>query len=265
MEILYLLEGIKRAARLDANDTELKKIKGFCNENNLCLEVSDFRVIKIADEGKGGYSNIAKRIPADYSSDGLYHAYISKDKNKSKFLKLLESRNDDKAIGQILGYPKCCIDFFIKNKEKQEKMQNDYILPALNNSEGFKFPFYNNYAARYFDITLLSHFPHSFNCMESMQTAKNNFECIKKHSIELANKFEEMLKSPVLYTENDGIFVFKNYKLNNGILEFNEIKSTINSELLILLNKNKKIKIIDKNKININGKEIEGAGFMLFS
>ena len=98
-----------------------------------------------------------------------------------------------------------------------------------------------------------------------MQTAKNNLECIKKYSKELANKFEEMLKSPVLYTENDGIFVFKNYKLNNGILEFNEIKSTINSELLILLNKNKKIKIIDKNKIDINGEIIDGVGFMLFS
>src|SRR3989338_3717200 len=265
LEILYLLEGIKRAARLDANDTELKKIKGFCNENNLCLDVSDFKVIKISDEGKGGYSNIAKRIPADYSSDGLYHVYISKDENKSKFLKLLENKNDDKAIGQILGYPKCCIDFFIKNKEKQQKIQNDYILPALNSSEGFKFPFYNNYAARYFDVTLLSHFPHSFNCKESMQTAKNNLECIKKYSKELANKFEEMLKSPVLYTENDGIFVFKNYKLNNGVLQFNEIKSTINNELLISLNKNKKIKIIDKNKIDINGEIIDGVGFMLFS
>ena len=74
-----------------------------------------------------------------------------------------------------------------------------------------------------------------------------------------------MLKYPVLYTENNGIFMFKDYKLNGNILEFNEVKSTINNELLNLLNKSKKIEIIDKNKIKINGEIIEGIGFMLFS
>ena len=264
LELLYLINNIKQAVRLDANGIELKKIKGFCSENSLYLEVSDFKAIKIADEGKGGYSNIVKRVPINYPGDGLSHVYISKDKNKAKFLKLLESKDDDKAIGQILGYPECCIDFFIRNKEKQQKIQNDYILPTLNNSQGFKFPFYNNYAARYFDVTLLSHFPHSFNCEESIKIAKNNLECIKKYSNELANKFEAMLKCPVLYTEKNGIFIFKNYKLEDNILEFNEIKSTISNELFGLLNKNKKIEIIDKNKIEINGEIIEGIGFMLF-
>ncbi len=265
LEILYLLNGIKKAARLDANEIEIEKIKGFCNKNSLYLEVSDFKAIKIADEGKGGYSNIVTRVPINHSNDGLYHVYISKDKNKAKFLKLLESRNDDKAVGQILGYPKCCIDFFIKNKEKQQKIQNDYILPALSNSDGYEFPFYNNYAARYFDVTLLSHFPHSFHCKDSIKIAKTNLECIKKYSEELANKFQMMLKCPVLYTENNGVFVFKDYKLNGSILEFNEVKSTISNELLNLLNKSKKIEVIDKNKIKINDKIVENVGFMLFS
>jgi len=265
LELLYLINDIKPAVRLDANGIELKKIKGFCNENSLYLEVSDFKAIKTADEGKGSYSNIVRRVPIDYSGDGLYHTYLSKDKNKAKFLKLLESRNDDKAVGQILGYPECCIDFFIRNRENQQKIQNDYILPILSNSDGLEFPFYNNYAARYFDVTLLGHFPHSFNCEESIKIAKRNLECIKKYSEELANRFVAMLKCPVLYTEKNGIFLFENYQFKNNILQFNGVKSTINNELLSLLNKNKKIEIIDKNKIKINGEIIEGMGFMLFS
>lgn len=265
LEILYLLNGIKQAVRLDANGIEFKKIKGFCNENNLYLEVSDFKVVKIKDEGKGSYSNIVKRAPNDYAGDGLYHIYISKDKSISAFLKILENKNDDEAIGQVLGYPKCCIDFFIKNREKQQKLQNDYILPALNSSEGFKFPFYTNYAIRYFDITLLSHFPHSFNCAESIKIAKNNLQCIKEYSNELANKFEAMLKSAVLYTENNGVFVFRDYKFKNNIFQFNEVKSTINNELLNLLNKSKKIEIIDKNEIKLGNEIIEDVGFMSFS
>ena len=264
LEILYLLNDIKKLVRLDANEIELEKIKEFCNKENLYLGISDFKVVKLPDKGKGNYANIVKKIPIDYPYPGLYHIYISKDKNKTDFLKLLETQNDDRAIGELLGYPKCCVQFFMENLEKQQKLQNDYILPALNNSEGFKFPFYANYTMRYFDITLLSHFPHNFNCKESITIAKNNLQCIKKYSGSLGNKFETMLKCPVLYTENKGIFMFKDYKLNSNILEFKEIKSTINNELLKELNENKEFSIIDKNKIGLKDKVIDDIGFMLF-
>ena len=265
LEILYLLGGIKKAVRLDANDLELEKIKKFCNDQKLFLELSDFKVIKTPDGGKRGYANIVKRVPLNNLNRGLYHLYISKDKNKSKFLKILESKNDDRAAGELLGYPKCCIEFFIVNKEKQEKIQNDYILPALNNSEGFEFPFFTNHAMRYFDVTLLSHFPHDFNCKESINIAKENLKTIKKYSPELANKFENMLKSPVLYTESNGIFAFKNYKLQNNILEYNEIMPTIDNELFNQLKQNKKIEIINKNKVKIGNKILDNIGFMVFT
>jgi len=265
LEILYLLNDIKKIARLDANEIEIGKIKEFCNMENLCLEISDFKVIKIADKGKGKYANIVKKVPMNYPRYGLYHIYISKDKNKSKFLKFLENKNDDSAIGELLGYPQCCVDFFMGNKENQQKIQNDYILPALNNSEGFEFPFYNNYAIRYFDITLLSHFPHNFNCKESIKIAKNNLQCINKYSETLADKFETMLKSAVLYTENNGVFMLRDYQLSNNTLKFNKTMSTINNELNDKLNKNKKIEVIDKNKIRLNNKIMDNIGFMVFT
>jgi len=264
LEILYLLNDIKKMVRLDANEIELKNIRKFCNENDLNLEISDFKVIKLTDQGKGNYSNVVKKVNTNYPGQGLYHLYISKDNNKAKFLKLIENKNDDLAIGELLGYPKCCVEFFLEYKETQQKIQNDYILPALNNSEGFKFPFYTNHAIRYFDITLLSHFPHSFQCKESIEIAKTNLQYIKKYSDELSIKFETMLKSPVLYTENNGIFIFKDYKLNNKILEFHQVNSTINNNLLDLLNKNKRIEIIDKNKIKLGKEIIRNIGIMIF-
>ncbi|MBW2976643.1 hypothetical protein KY347_04315, partial [Candidatus Woesearchaeota archaeon] len=113
LEILYLLDGIKKAARLDANDIELEKIKDFCSKKNLHLEVSNFKVVKTADKGKGGYANIAKKVPLNYPGCGLHHIYISKDKSRAELLKLSEEKNDDRAAGELLGYPRCCIDFFV--------------------------------------------------------------------------------------------------------------------------------------------------------
>ena len=73
-----------------------------------------------------------------------------------------------------------------------------------------------------------------------------------------------MLKCAVLYTENDGVFLFHDYKLSGNTLKFNKIKSTAGNELSKLLNKNKEIEIIDKNKINLNNKIIENVGFIVF-
>ena len=88
LEILYLLNDIKGIVRLDANEIELKQIKEFCNKENQHIEVSNFKVIKKADKGKGGFANIVKKVPIDHPINGLYHIYISKDRTKSKFLKL---------------------------------------------------------------------------------------------------------------------------------------------------------------------------------
>src|SRR3989344_3341275 len=153
LEILYLLNDVKSIVRIDANDNELIAITKFCLEKNLSIEVSDFKLSKIIDKNKGNYSNMAKKVPISSPQTGLFHIYISKDRNKARFLKIMENKNDDKAIGEILGYPHCCISFFLENMEEQLKVQNDYILPALENSKGFEFPFYNNYCARYFDMT----------------------------------------------------------------------------------------------------------------
>jgi len=73
-----------------------------------------------------------------------------------------------------------------------------------------------------------------------------------------------MLKGPVLYTENEGIFQLRDYKLNGNKLKFNKIKSTINNELLNLLNQNKEIEIIGNNEIKIKNNVLKEAGFMLF-
>ena len=93
LDILYLLNDLKKTVRLDANEIELEKINSFCGKENLHIDISDFKVLKVEDKGKGGFSNIVKKVPLDFPDDGLYHIYISKNRERSKFLKLLENKN----------------------------------------------------------------------------------------------------------------------------------------------------------------------------
>lgn len=80
------------------------------------------------------------------------------------------------------------------------------------------YPFWNNSVARYFDVTLLSHYPCSFNCRESIKIAKERLQLIKKSvSSSLAEYIIEQLKSAIIVTKSKGI-----YKINNFLFEYNE-------------------------------------------
>ena len=134
----------------------------------------------------------------------------------------------------------------------------------MKNSKGFIFPFYNNVAIRHLDLSLLSHFPCSLNCEESIKIAKNNLKIIEKHSKDISRIFEGMLRSAVLYTEDEGIFVLREFKLENDYLSYNSIMSEANNETYKKLKQAEKIEIIDKNTINIHNDKMKNIGIMVF-
>jgi hypothetical protein len=266
LEILYLLNDLKEVVRIDAYDEEFNLVLNFCKKNNLNIEMSDFKIIKETDKGKGLFSNKGIKTSLSSTEKGVVFLYISKSKEKAMLAKKFENESNNKDFGLILDYPKCCVDFFVKNNPVESQKQNDYILPALKNSDNFVFPFYNNHAVRYFDVSLLSHFPCSFNCKESIKIAKKNLELIKKYSTELAKNFEEILSSGVLYTEYNGVFLLKNAELKNLELFYQCVEGTAKNSIYNLLKFNEKIKIINKNHIEVGDLKLKGdnIGFMVF-
>lgn len=267
LDILYVLEGIKPCSRIMAHEDELGRITDFFNNNRINAAVSDFKVLKQNTQSRF-YSDKSVKIPKGDQRKGYFFVYLSK--GSPDRAKEAEAENDHITLGLELGYPKCCCEFFSNNFNEKN---TDLTLAALKNSEGFEFPFYSNIAARHFDINLLSHFPCRFNCEESLNTGKNNLGVIKKHSFELANIFEKTLKNGVLYTKANGIFILKNIQrindVNNGNnieMIFSDILTTTTNELFQLLQSNKKLKVMNKNDIQINDIAIEGEdkGFMVF-
>ena len=257
LEVLYVIEGIKPCARILVFEDELNKIKNFLIEQKIFAETSNFKVIKRNIQSEF-YSDQSVKIQKNAFQKGHFFVYLSKDAKIAQKAKIIEEDNNHSELGKLLGYPECCCDFFVENFNGEN---TDLTLNVLENSNGYEFPFYNNIAARHFDVSLLSHFPHSFECKPSLEIAKNNLRAINKHSKQLAAMFSGILQGVVIYTMQEGIFLLRRYeKIENEII-YEDILTTAKSKLYYLLSSNKELKIIDKNSFVVGDVNIEGSRY----
>lgn len=195
LEIVYLIKDLKPVVRQGYYKEELGKVVEFCKKNKLAIEISPYKIMII--DSDRNYSNKGMKIDANDPRRGMYFVYISKDEKKAAMADILEYRNDHRGLGLLLGYPSCCVDFFVKNEPVRSKLDNDYVIPALENSKGIRYPFYTNIIKRSIDITLLNHFPCSFNCEKSIEIAKKNLSLIGKIDMNVAMKYVQALKGKV--------------------------------------------------------------------
>lgn len=263
LEILYILENVKPVSRILIEENEIPKISNFLKEHNLRSALSDFKIADSIDTNRT-YSDQGIKIDRNSNIQGKLSMYVSKSQELAEQAKQLEAKNKHTELGILLGYPKCCSEFFENNFQIESKRKNDYTLAALRNSNGFSFPFYTNIAIRHMDLTLLSHFPCSFTCKHSIKIAKNNLKIIEKYSRRYHNLISDMLKGAVIYTEDNGVFLLKDIKVNNNKLFYKRIIGP-NNPTHNLLKSSPNLEIINKNIIKINNKELTNLGFILFS
>ncbi len=165
-EILLLLNNLKPVVRHGFLDQELPKIEKFCENNNLHLIKSNFKVL-FADDG--AYSNKGLRIPESDRRPGMYFVYISPDEEKAQLAAYYEMMQNDKDLGLVLGYPPCCVQFFLRS-----------FSPGNPNPEHKPTNLYTNLAQRENDCVLISHFPCRSDCEKSMAMGKSFLEMIRK-------------------------------------------------------------------------------------
>ncbi len=251
LDILYVIEDIKPAARIMAKKEELPNIEVFCSKNGLFIEQADFKIAML--DAKKQYSNKGMKIKNNSPIPGHLVLYISKIQEKAKIAKEFEQDNDHYGLGLILGYPECCCKFFVKNFQEESRKNNDYIIPISNNTTNINNPFYNNILTTYFDHALISHFPHSFDCPESIALAKKHFEAIKKYSIKIAMDYITVLKCIAIYTPESINILYGDYDENNKkVFHYKKILTTNKNDFYNMLYNSKKLELVDKNCFKIN-------------
>ncbi len=165
-EILLLQHNTKDVVRQGFYDSELPTVQRYCQENNLHIEISKFKVL-LADDTN--FSNKGIRIPETDKRPGMYLVYISKDQEKTLLAAYYELMNNHKALGELLGYPDCCTDFF------QQHFSAHNPNPQLAPTNAF-----TNITKRDQDYVIISHFPCSSDCEKSIQLAKQYLDTLIK-------------------------------------------------------------------------------------
>ena len=178
LEMLYLLNDLKPVVRFGFFPHELAKIEEFCKEKNLFLQKSPFKVT-LTDKDR--FSNEGKITNTE--DNGLFLVYISKDQRNALFTCLYETQGDHYIVGKRLGYPNCCCTFFT------EEFKKGNLNPMHKPTNPW-----TNLALREKDIVLISHFPCSSDCKESIEIAKKNYELIRQQEPERADKIVQALQ-----------------------------------------------------------------------
>ena len=262
LDVIYVLDGKKPCSRIIVSEEKIPETRNILENLGLKISISDFKIKKESDYLRG-YSDKGFILDKNSSEKGNFFVYISKSHEFAEKAKILEEKNDHISLGKILGYPDCCVKFFSDNFPEESKKKNDYVFPALKNSSVRKFPFENNIAIRHMDISLLSHFPCSFNCEKSAEIGKRNLNVIQKISPQVSEIFEKMLKCPVIYTEDEGIFILQNAKLSENKIGYGTFIASSQGRLHNHLANNHEILIRKNNGFSVGNISISGDSFAM--
>ncbi len=115
---------------------------------------------------------------------------------------------DNNFLGDLYGYPKCCIahfndnsDIMIHSRDDELKLKTIYPL-----KEGIVSPYLNNFVGGF-----ISHLVCSYRCGESLAIGKRNSEMIRSFSREFHNEAMKMVRGCLVLTDRKFFFVESPY------------------------------------------------------
>ncbi len=246
IEWVALKYNLKPVLRFNSSAEEFIRYKKLCKKTNFNIKYFFYQGRYYIYISKS--RNMAKKV---YDCE---KKYLNEQKKKFGNQKVLEDL--DRKIGILLGYPECCVEFFVKNRRLSNE---ERIVLALEKSrQPIKFhmnnlhfnPFYSFYR-------ILDYFCCSYGCKESIKKTKKLFNILKKENRNEAKKIKEILQLPVLFLNRFNTFLFVG-KFKKGVLKYNKILTPFNFNLnLKKINTENLIKLIKLSKILKNSKSLQ--------
>lgn len=168
--------------------------------------------LPLAKEKKhGAYGNSAANARKGEPFD--YRVVIGEKQDLISFRKAWNDR-DDIAIGELLGYPDCCQQFFSKIWVSEQKIDTTWDMFAQDQHSDClnikDLPIYNNLFWRWMGVRTVSHLPCSKNCQASMDLGASLLELGSTVGYkDEINWIKEILSWPINWSSLNGIAEIK--------------------------------------------------------
>ena len=140
--------------------------------------------------------------------------------------------------------------FYKDNYEKAAQMHDDYCFFSIANTKENPL-FYTNNMLRFFDVTLLSHFPCSFECVDSLFQAKRRLETIRRYNPALADYVADVLRGPVIAHTGTGIHAIKGCRKKGDKIFYKDVWLTSPNPMHNLLISGNNIQLVHRNHVKI--------------
>lgn len=251
-EILLAAAGVK-LSRICLTDAGLELIRGLAERYGFSTVAGSERYIHRRDSGKGGASNAIERLAEPGEEGGLRNVYIAADASLAGAGAMLEEAGDDENFGALLGIPSCCREAFARACPVASAGQNDFVLPALDNTPGtMPYDPWVNYPANYFGPGLISFFPCSFVCSKAAAVARHTLEMLSRCNDSWARSFREFQRTNILYTEYEGLHLFRGPLVDGRILYGpGDYRSTESGRVAQLVSRGSVLEVWDKHTVRI--------------
>lgn len=181
--------------------------------------------VPIVKEGqrKGGFSHVSSQYEA--GKPFSYRAVVAKTTQDAEDLIHATLKNDDIAVGHLLGFPFCCSSFF--DKEWKNGYHDPIWQQAVNTKdaryrfvEDKEFGINNKHILRlkagyseihsvfrYIGVTILSHMPCSFDCDESLEVANQWIDLARQEGFEGLDETLEIMSLPFEWDAYKGLAI----------------------------------------------------------
>ena len=144
-----------------------------------------------------GFSALSK--PVEPGQPFIWQGCLTRTYKDSQKFKKADSKNDHQTIGQMLGYPDCCIDYFIRTFPIDP-------VPIWVDLKGKVrgFPECNG-MLRYFGPRIVAHLSCSPLCQATKEIGKTWFKVMQEIDKDLANELYDLLASPITWDSYHGV------------------------------------------------------------
>lgn len=196
-ELLAVLEGAKPAMRVLLREANVAALMDFAQALGLAGAVSEYRVIPQAPVGGTIHAHRLARDD-EVTAAASVHAYIGADPLAVYLARSFDGA-DPARFGRLLGYPDCCVSFFLECVERRNFPDGADLVAAVGLPSSGRYEPLINYACRHFGYALISHFPCRWDCEASLVLAKGTLSVLEKHDPECARETLACLKTDVLH------------------------------------------------------------------